>query len=313
VTAGLLCAVSVDLDEIHHYHDIHGLERPGPGGPGAHAVYDVGHARMDAFARGHDLPLTLFAIGEDLSRQESAASLRRLAAGGHTVENHSLSHRYDLTRAGVEVIRAEIEGGGRAIAEVTGRQPVGFRAPGYTITDEVFDVLEALEVRFDSSVFPCPAYWTAKAVVMASMRVRGRRSRSVLDTPGVLAAPARPYRPGTPYTRRGSRRLIELPIQVTPVLRLPVIGTSIALAGPTGARFLAQRCVGLPLVNLELHGIDFLAVEDGLEALRSRQPELGIPLERRLAALTAFVEALRDAGYSFVGLDEAAAHSAAGL
>jgi hypothetical protein len=93
---------------------------------------------------------------------------------------------------------------------------------------------------------------------------------------------------------------------VTPVLRLPVIGTSIALAGPTGARWLARSCVGEALVNLELHGIDFLDASDGLADLLPYQPELRIALSRRLDALSAALDVLRRAGYSFVRLDEAA-------
>ena len=47
---------------------------------------------------------------------------------------------------------------------------MGFRAPGYTITDEVFDVLAELGVAYDSSVFPCPAYWAAKAAAIGLHR-----------------------------------------------------------------------------------------------------------------------------------------------
>lgn len=298
-----VCAVSVDLDEIHHYFAIHGLLAEGRA---AHAVYEVALARMDAFARALEVPLTLFAVGADLERPESAAQLRALSDRGHAVENHSLGHRYDLVRLGPDEIEAQIEGGIDAVARAVGVRPTGFRAPGYTVSDAVFDALDAVGVAFDSSVFPCPAYYGAKAAVMTAMRVAGRRSASVLDTPRVLLAPTRPYRPGKPWWKRGARRFVELPIQVTPLARLPVIGTSLGLAGPAGTRFVARACAGEPLVNLELHGLDFLGAEDGLDALAQHQPELRRPLSRRLDALTAFVETLRGAGYAFVRLDEAA-------
>ena len=70
-------------------------------------------------------------------------------------------------RLGRAEIRRQIEEGARAIERATGERPVGFRAPGYTITDEVFDVLAELGVAYDSSVFPCPAYWAAKAAAIA--------------------------------------------------------------------------------------------------------------------------------------------------
>ncbi|MRG91282.1 polysaccharide deacetylase family protein [Polyangium spumosum] len=302
----MLAAVSVDLDGISHYHHIHGLAPLADGAVALHAVYDVALARMADFARAHDLPLTLFAIGADLARPESAATLAGLSRRGHVVENHSFSHRYDLTRASAEEIERDIAAGQEAIERATGRRPAGFRAPGYTVTDAVFDALEALGVRFDSSVFPCPAYYGAKAIVMGAMRMRGRTSASVLDTPRVLAAPTRPYRPGKPWFRRGSRALVELPVQVTKGLRLPFIGTSIALGGPRVARALAEQCADEPLVNLELHGIDFLDAADGLAHLVPYQRELRIPLGRRLDALSVALEVLARRGARFVTLEEAA-------
>ncbi|MDI1476119.1 polysaccharide deacetylase family protein [Polyangium sp. y55x31] len=299
-------ALSVDLDGISHYHQIHGLAPLADEAVALHAVYDIALARMADFAGAHDLPLTLFAIGADLARPESAAKLADLAARGHVVENHSFSHRYDFTRASPEEIRRDIAAGQDAIERATGRRPVGFRAPGYTVTDVVLDALEELGLRFDSSVFPCPAYYGAKALVMAAMRVVGRTSASVLDTPRVLAAPTRPYRPGKPLFRPGNRALVELPIQVTPGLRLPFIGTSIALAGPRVARVLTAQCADEPLVNLELHGIDFLDASDGLAHLVPHQRELRIPLARRLDALSAAIDVLAKRGAKFVTLEEAA-------
>lgn len=301
-----LCAVSVDLDETPNYFKIHGLSLPDASSLGAHAVYDAALPRLEALADELKIPLTLFAIGSDLERPESAAALRRLSGRGHAVENHSLGHRYDLTRLDAGEIEREIVQGARVIERATGRRPSGFRAPGYTVNDALFDALERAGVAFDSSVFPCPAYYSAKALVMGAMQARGRRSESILGSPRVMTAPRRPFRPGRPWHQRGARGFIELPIQVTPTGRLPVIGTSLGAAGPRGARLLARMCSREAFVNIELHGMDVLEVGDGLEALARHQPELRTPLERRIASLSAVVEELKRAGYAFVRLDEAA-------
>jgi hypothetical protein len=137
------------------------------------------------------------------------------------------------------------------------------------------------------------------------MRLRGRTSQSVLDTPSVLRAPSRPYRVGKPYWRAGSG-MLELPIQVTPGARLPFIGTALVLAGPDGARLLTRTVLGETFVNLELHGLDFLGVDDDLGVLTAHQPDAKLPLARKLAALTATVELLREKGSSFTLLSEAA-------
>jgi len=47
-------------------------------------------------------------------------------------------------------------------------------------------------------------------------------------------------------------------------------------------------------------------VTAGLEALAPHQPELRVPVGRRLLGLAAALEVLRTAGYAFVTLEEAA-------
>jgi peptidoglycan/xylan/chitin deacetylase (PgdA/CDA1 family) len=305
VAAVRLAAVSVDLDEIHHYFAIHGLPPPAAGA--GTLVYDAAVDRLRGLADAGRFPLTLFAIGQDLDREASRDRLRAAAADGHEIANHSLDHRYDLVRLGRAEIARQIALGADAIEAACGVRPVGFRAPGYTISNEVLDALAEQGVMYDASVFPCPAYWMLKAAAIGLIAARGRTSRSIVDTPSVLRAPTRPYWPGRPYgADRGRAAVLEIPVQVTRGLRLPFIGTSVVMAGPDRARWLARMCVGEPLVNLELHGIDVLDVSDGLDALRAHQHDVRIPHSRKTEAIVAVVETLRDAGYTFVTMREAA-------
>jgi peptidoglycan/xylan/chitin deacetylase (PgdA/CDA1 family) len=306
--ANLLCAVSVDLDEIPNYHAIHGLSPP-PDSSGNNAVYDVALDRLERWSSARNLPLTLFTIGSDLARGENARRLRVLADKGHEISNHTLEHLYDLTLRGTDEMRRQVEGGILAVERATGTRPRGFRAPGYTITDELFAVLREVGVAYDSSVFPCPPYYLAKTVKLGMIKIAGRRSHSVRDAPSVLLAPTSPYRIGSPYWKRGAG-LLELPIQVTKGLRLPFIGTTVTSAGPRFARYMTKLVVGSPLVNLELHGIDVLDTHDGFPELRDHQLDTRIPYARKMAALDAAIDELRRAGYAFVRLDEAAEHFA---
>jgi peptidoglycan/xylan/chitin deacetylase (PgdA/CDA1 family) len=298
-----LCAVTVDLDEIPNYYAIHGL--PEPEGPARTLVYDVALDRLTRLARHLELPLTLFAIGSDLARPEAAAGLRAAHEAGAEIANHSLDHRYDLTRLGRHEIRRQVQEGARAIERAVGTAPVGFRAPGYTITDEVFEVLTELGMTYDSSVFPCAPYWAAKAAALALMALRGRKSQSILDRPTVLASPTGPYRVGRPYWRKG-HGLLEMPVTVTRWARLPALGTYLTLFGAGIARRLARACAGQPLVNVELHGIDVLDAADGLEGLRPHQPDVRVPRDEKMRALRAIVDELRNLGHEFVTLKDAA-------
>jgi len=306
-----LACVSVDLDEIPCYTAIHGLGALD--GEPAHAIYRRALPRLERFFEQHAVPATFFVIGRDTAAEGNAAALTRLREHGHELASHSESHHYDLTRRGLDEMRREVLDAQASIERATGERPRGFRAPGYTVTDALLGVLREAGVAWDSSVFPCPAYWTAKAGALGLIRARGRQSRSILDDPRVLTAPADPYRVGTPYWKRGDG-LLELPIGVTRDVtgRLPFIGTSVVLAGPRGAAALARLASGRPLVNLELHGIDLADARlDGLERLAPHQPDLRVSAEKKSAALSAAVERLRQDGYRFVTLSEAARELAA--
>jgi peptidoglycan/xylan/chitin deacetylase (PgdA/CDA1 family) len=301
-----LCALSVDLDEIPCYHAIHGL--PMPDGDAAHAVYLRAVPRFLALLKELDVPCTFFVIGRDLDHGPSAEAARALADAGHELANHTQNHRYDLTRQPRDVVRREVRAAHDAIARVQGFAPAGFRAPGYTITDEVLDVLADEGVFYDSSVFPCPAYWAAKATKIGLIRAQGRESRSVVDRPTVLLAPADPYVPARPYWRRSPHNgsVVELPIGVTRGARLPYIGTSVMAAGPDRVGILTAQIDGRPLVNLEMHGIDLLDEHDGLAHLRPHQLDVRIPVGRKEETLRAVVRDLGRRGYTFVTLRDAA-------
>ena len=146
-------------------------------------------------------------------------------------------------------------------------------------------MLEELGVTYDASVFPCPAYWSAG-------EGGGDRPHLVAraEEPLDRRHAERPPRPDAPVSLgppvlEARRRRARDPGASDAGLRLPFIGTSVTPAGPERARWwLAKMCVGEPLVNLELHGIDVLDADDGLDALRPHQPDVRVPHARKVAA-----------------------------
>jgi hypothetical protein len=300
--AGPLCAISVDLDEIHHYYAIHGMT---PASEAARLVYERGLRRFRDFAAAERLPLTLFAVGADVERADNASLLREMAEQGHELGNHTFDHHYDLTRRDEAEISAQIERANDILRARAGQRPTGFRAPGYTMSDAVYRALAEAGMAYSSSVFPCPWYHAAKVAVILGYRATGKASSSIIGSPRALLAPRSPYRAGVPYFRAGAG-LLELPIQVTPGLRLPFIGTSLNGLGPRLARRLAASLIGQAFVNLELHGIDLLDVHDGLGELAPHQPDVRVPLASKWEVLSEVVRVFRGAGYGFVRLDEAA-------
>jgi hypothetical protein len=296
--------VSVDLDPVRCYGAIHGTAGEASPPPADDPIYRHAIPRFRALFDAKRIRATFFVVARDLVDPGYARTIRALAEDGHEIANHSLDHPYDLVRLGPAAMTAQVEGGARAIEQALGRRPAGFRAPGYTVTDELFEVLAACGVRYDASVFPCPAYFAAKVGALALLSAAGRRSASILGSPAVLTAPVEPYRVGRPYTTRGSG-LLEIPIGVTAGARLPFLGTALVLAGPRGARAIAAGMRARRFASLELHGIDLSdARADGLGALARRQMDLRVGLARKTAALEAAIDRLAADGRRFLRLDE---------
>ena len=124
---------------------------------------------------------------------------------------------------------------------------------------------------------------------------------------GVAGQPSsEPYRVGRDGIWSKGDGLCELPISVITSLRVPFIGTALTLLGRVGAAVLARSAARMRFVNLELHGIDFVDAEgDGVAYLIEHQPDLKVPLTRKLAILERVVRILLDGGTVPMTLAEA--------
>jgi len=280
-----LAAVSVDLDTLPHYFRIQGLDERQVD---AQARALVSKVAIDRYLELFDgRPATFFAIGEDLADPQMGAGLRAAHRAKVEIASHSFSHDYGLSRLRPARIAEDLRAAHEAIFTAVGVAPVGFRAPGYTLSPALLQAVAALGYAYDSSTFPATPYYSAKALVMGALKVLGRPSRAVLDTPRVLFAPRVPYRPDplAPYSL-GKARLLELPVSVAPRTRLPFIGTLVTrLPWPVVKatyRALAQD----RLINFELHAIDVLDESDGVPAVLARQQrDLKVPVREKLKRL----------------------------
>ena len=104
------------------------------------------------------------------------------------------------------------------------------------------------------------------------------------NKPGALARVSQLFSRRGPHLREGIR---ELPISTTPVVRAPVIGTSV-LALPALARMGAAS----GHFNLELHGIDALDRSDVPADIGRKQPCIGLAAKEKLRRLRAIAKAL---------------------
>jgi hypothetical protein len=254
-------AVGVDVDHLKHYYRIHGLDDASATG----AAFAVGVPRFVELFAELGIPATFYCVSEDLAEPGVPERVRATVAAGHEIGNHSWHHLYDLTRRPADERRAEVGEGRRQLEAAAGAPVTGFRAPGYTLSPGLLADVAATGHTYDSSVFPCVPYYSAKALVMGLLALRGRPSKSILGPPSALLAPRGPHRVGG---------LQEYPISVA--AGLPMLGTAFTALGETGslaAVALAWRL--LPHVTVEFHAVDLLALaDDGLDPRLVAQPDL---------------------------------------
>lgn len=277
--------VSVDLDDLACYHAIHGLAPPDPARAGV--VLERCLPRFLELFEEIGVRATFFVIGRDLQRDlaaggRGAALLRQAVAAGHELGNHSFSHAYDLVRWSPAAVYADLRACD-VLLRGLGARPTGFRAPGYTHDAMLLQQVAALGYRYDSSLLPSPVYYAAKLAMIGWMALRGEPSRAHARGWQSFLGPTRPH-------FMADCGLWEVPVSVSPVLRLPMVGTFVL--GKRGA-LLRREAEARRYLHLELHGIDLADPEaDGYDgALRRRQPELRGTLAERLAQLKGLLTA----------------------
>ncbi len=279
--------LSIDMDSVGEYAALHGLAQLRP----SKNLYTASLQRFVELCQLAGGAGTIFAIGRDVTG-EAAVSLRRLVQAGFEVANHSFSHDYHLSRRARRYILTELELTHARIADATGVQPVGMRAPGYHLSAALLDAAMQLGYLYDSSVLASMPYYLAKLAALGLYRLRGRRSAALLGWPTSTLAPPLPYRPAHDPYKPGKRDLWELPITTGGLLQLPFTGAAFLLAPPWALSRLLATAERLPTVVLNLHAIELADGHEVPKEIYERQPELHMPPAARLARLRQVVSHL---------------------
>jgi hypothetical protein len=243
-----LCALSVDLDEIPCYHAIHGL--PMPADDSAHAVYARAVPRLPRAPRRARRALHLLRHRPRPRPRRRPRRRARPRRAGHELANHTHNHRYDLVRSSAPTPCARgarrqrrDRGGPRACA----RWASARRATPSPTRSSTCSPAEG--VTYDSSVFPCPAYWAAKTARSGSSGagpppLHRRHARGARSRPPTRTSRSRPY-----WRRAAARRLARRAPHRRHPRRAPPLHRHVTLmlaSAPTASRLLTAADGGAP-------------------------------------------------------------------
>jgi hypothetical protein len=305
----LEAAISCDVDTLASIYKGHGLRRPGGY---TYAEFRMGLENFCRFLEPFDIEATLFMVGEDFHPPQNIPYIEAVIAEGHEIANHTLTHVQGFRLLSPEAKEAEIAGMEEICQQVTGRRPVGFRSPGWNISDDALPILERRGYLYDSSVFPSFLNPLLKFMHWRSMGSRSGGDRTTLGHLRYMLAPTQPYCTARDkLDQRGEDGLVEFPVTVAPIMRLPFFATFLLATGfeVFKVSYRTLRAMGRS-IQYQFHLSDF--VDYSHPDLEDQVPQgdgvyvpqsLGTPLKKKWDLFAQVLETMTE-DYRFVTLEQ---------
>ena len=158
---------------------------------------------LDSLDANH-ITATFFVLGELAKKYPE--SVEKIYDCGHEIASHSYTHK-TLHELGRVEFEKELILSKNILTEITHENPLGFRAPTFSIDDStswVFNLLIKHKFKYDSSIFPCKT-----------------RMYGVQDAPVIIYKPSALH-----FTQNDPKgEIIEFPMTVfNDKLRIPISG-----------------------------------------------------------------------------------------
>ncbi|HSP96092.1 MAG TPA: polysaccharide deacetylase family protein [Candidatus Dormibacteraeota bacterium] len=265
--------VSIDIDPI----DTH-LAGYWIAAPPCDLVYRTAVPRFLDLVERLGIRATLFVVARDAEAQ--ADLWREAQRRGHEIASHSVTHPIPFASLPPSELARELSESRRRLEDVTGHAVLGFRAPGWDVGRPTLSAIAAAGYRYDASVLPTPA-------LLAGSLLRFVLSAGRKRPHGVGRSLRAAFTSRWPYRLRRGGGLLEFPVAVSPLLRLPFTHTLwyVAPRALCESAYRAIRRSRAPLSYM-LHATDFLDLRaDAVDGRMARHPGMQLSLSEKLTLL----------------------------
>ncbi len=259
-----IASLSLDLDNKWSYMKTHG----DAGWESFPSYLDVLVPRVLDFLQARHLTITFFIVGQDAALDKNREALRSIATAGHEIGNHSFKHEPWLHLYSKLEIASEMALAEEQIERATGKTPVGFRGPGFSLSYATLQELGRRRYLYDASTFPTFFIPLARAYYFMTAHFTAEEKRLRRKLGGTFAEGFRPLKP---YRWQvGADSIIEIPVTTTPFFKMPM-HVSYLLCMSLFSHTLALQYLNMALQlcrwsgtqpSLLLHPTDFLSGED---------------------------------------------------
>lgn len=276
-------SIQVDIDGMWAVKKCYNIEEGGSfyNDP----VYEEAIPRFIELFKKYEFKADFFVVGRDMELTWKANLIKQIIALGHEIGNHSYHHILGMTLLDEETIKTEILASQAILKAVLGKWPQKFRAPGYDINGKIIKVLSEYNIKFDQSLFPTPWGFLMRLADNFLKVKKGRKKNqygSILN----IFAPLKPYYPSFKYSflKGKQRQIVEIPVSVTPILRLPFhFGIILNLGEKYFLRALKNLHKRKLPIHFLFHGVDLVDISNNPVFGNSKKNKVfGPSIEKKL-------------------------------
>ena len=299
-----IASFSIDVDPLGCYYDIHGITADqNINDP----IYEFALLRFLNLLEEENIKATFFITSRGLT-QSAKKTIKLIDEKGHEIASHSFSHDYKLSLKTVDEIVEDLNENSKFILEIINKKPVGFRAPGYNVTNNLLTALRELDFVYDSSLLPSPFYYFAKKTILILKQLSKHPSKSIITSMKQAFGGWKPYYPQNEIFKKGKKnKLTGLPMtSVFQPIGLPLIGTSLIAFPEFLLNLMLTNSKNRDFVNLEMHGIDLSDKNDSFlfDKISKKQPDLKYNLERKVQRIKKVIHFYKENNFEFKTLKE---------
>jgi peptidoglycan-N-acetylglucosamine deacetylase len=291
--------ISIDVDSLSSIYKGQGCSHPGGY---SYLEYRMGLENLSNFFDKYGIKTTMFMVGNDFLYKENHSYIRDVSKNGHEIANHSMTHPQGFRWLSQNEKEKELTAMSDISWEVAKTRPIGFRSPGWNIDDTALPVLKKLGYKYDSSVFPTLLMPLMKFAHWSSMSKQANPDRTTMGQINYMVSPIKPYSVSeNTLGKKGENELIEFPISVSPILRIPFFATLLLFTGIGFYKVLFQsiRAAGLP-IHFQMHLSDF--IDYSIPEIADQMPKnkqgayvpqsLNTPLSKKMDIFSEMIETI---------------------
>ena len=216
IDAKPLASISLDLDNQWSYMKIHG----DAGWDSYPSYFDIFVPHVLDLLDQLNLKITFFIVGRDAALEQNKEYLRQITARGHEVGNHSFNHESWLQKYSPEELEKEIRDAHDQIAQTTGKEPVGFRGPGFSWSPALLEVLADKGYLFDASTLPTYLGPLARMYYFWKSDLSKEEKKDRSELFGSFKDGLRPVK-HYQWKLASGRTMLEIPVTTIPIIKTP--------------------------------------------------------------------------------------------